>query len=52
MLFTVYSHLEKVSSMQHCPFFTGYLRSGYEGISVFHVTSSNHRLEQVREHPL
>ena len=48
MLFTVDSHLEKFSSMQPCPFFTGYLRSGYEGKSVFHVTSSNYRLEQVR----
>ena len=50
MLFTVDSHLEKFSSMQPC-LFIGYLRSVYEGKSVFHVTSSNYRLEQVREHP-
>ena len=51
MLFTVDSHLEKFSSVQPHPFCIGYLRSGYEEISVFHVTSSSYRLEQVREHP-
>ena len=42
MQFTVDSDLEKFSSLQTCPFFTGCLRSGYEGKSVFHVTSSNY----------
>ena len=51
MLFTVDSHLKKFSSMQHRPFLIGYLRSGYEEKSVFHVTISNYRLEQVRERP-
>ena len=51
MLFTVDSHLKKFSFMQPRLFFTGYLRSGYEGKGVFHVTSSNYRLEQVRRHP-
>ena len=51
MLFTVDSHLEKLSSMQPCLFFIGYLRSGYEEKSVIPVTLSTYRLEQVREHP-
>ena len=50
MLFTVDSHLEKVISMQCCPFyrlFTQWIRRKI----VFHVTSSNFRIEQVRRHP-
>ena len=51
MLFTVDSHQEKFSSMQPRHFFIGYLRSGYEEKSEFHVTHNNYRLEQVRERP-